>query len=414
MTPQGGTIDHRDELLFLLGEAAELEHGLACSYLFAGFSIKAAADRVPGPAVAALDGWKRTIAGIAVEEMGHLALVNNLLVSLGGAPHFQRPNFPQPCGYYLPDYHLGLMPFSEQTLQHFIFVERPGDAPIAPAVQPAANQPVAAPAENAIGPDPASFQTVADLYQAIEGGFTKLVELHGERGVFVAGPAIQADPAITGMQKVTPVTDLATARAALDTLVSEGEGDRGNRADSHFGRFTRIRHELAQVKAAHPGFEPARPVLHDPFPRTPPNATAQVNVLSDPATVAVSDLFDGAYTTMLRLLTRAFGAGAPAAERKTLMDAATSVMSRGVAPLAELLTRLPAGPTYPGRTAGPSFGVHGDLGLSADQPVAWRLLIERLQELAGAAGTIRLPGDYGRELTAVAGSLREVAGELTA
>ena len=33
-------IESRQELLYLLSEAAELEHLLACSYLFAAYSLK--------------------------------------------------------------------------------------------------------------------------------------------------------------------------------------------------------------------------------------------------------------------------------------------------------------------------------------------------------------------------------------
>ena len=34
-----------------------------------------------------MQGWRQTIAGISVQEMGHLAIVSNLLTSLGTAPH---------------------------------------------------------------------------------------------------------------------------------------------------------------------------------------------------------------------------------------------------------------------------------------------------------------------------------------
>jgi hypothetical protein len=33
-------VEHREELLWLLGQACELEHGLMCEYLFAQFSLK--------------------------------------------------------------------------------------------------------------------------------------------------------------------------------------------------------------------------------------------------------------------------------------------------------------------------------------------------------------------------------------
>ena len=41
------------------------------------------------------DGWRALLRGIAIEEMLHLALVANVMSSIGAAPYFGRPNFPQ-------------------------------------------------------------------------------------------------------------------------------------------------------------------------------------------------------------------------------------------------------------------------------------------------------------------------------
>ena len=37
---------------------------------------------------------------MAIEEMGHLVMVANLAVAVGGRPHFVRPNFPVAPGYF--------------------------------------------------------------------------------------------------------------------------------------------------------------------------------------------------------------------------------------------------------------------------------------------------------------------------
>ena len=37
-------IEHREALIYMLCEAAELEHGLMCQYLFAAFSLKESRD----------------------------------------------------------------------------------------------------------------------------------------------------------------------------------------------------------------------------------------------------------------------------------------------------------------------------------------------------------------------------------
>jgi hypothetical protein len=94
-------IEHREALIYMICEAAELEHGLMCEYLFAAFSLK---DRVSqGPSeeqLAAIRRWRSTLLGVAAEEMLHLALTANMLTALGASPHLSRPNLPQPARHY--------------------------------------------------------------------------------------------------------------------------------------------------------------------------------------------------------------------------------------------------------------------------------------------------------------------------
>src|SRR5215210_7670831 len=97
-------IESREALIYLLSEAAELEHVLACSYLFAAFGLKTSVDEGLTPQeLDAVGRWKDTILDVAVQEMLHLSLASNLLTAVGGAPHFYRPNFPQLSRYYPPD-----------------------------------------------------------------------------------------------------------------------------------------------------------------------------------------------------------------------------------------------------------------------------------------------------------------------
>jgi hypothetical protein len=84
----------REQLLHLLAEAAEIEHTLMCSYLYAAFSLKQRGD--PGISeeeAAATERWRKAIMSVATEEMGHLLMVANLTVAIGGRPHFARPPF---------------------------------------------------------------------------------------------------------------------------------------------------------------------------------------------------------------------------------------------------------------------------------------------------------------------------------
>ncbi|MDX6249390.1 MAG: hypothetical protein QOF10_2750, partial [Kribbellaceae bacterium] len=40
----GLTVETREELVYLLGQACEIEHGLMCEYLYAQFSLKRGLD----------------------------------------------------------------------------------------------------------------------------------------------------------------------------------------------------------------------------------------------------------------------------------------------------------------------------------------------------------------------------------
>src|SRR5690606_1352424 len=93
---------------------------------------------------------------------------------------------------------------------------------------------------------------------------------------------------------------------ALDSIIEEGEGDRGNREDSHYGRFRKIQEEYRGLLASLPAFNPALPVLENPFARTPPLTTSPVNVFSNEDTAAASDLLDATYAAMLELLSHYF------------------------------------------------------------------------------------------------------------
>src|SRR5258705_7551865 len=92
---------NREQLAYLLTEAAEIEHGLMCCYLFAAYSLKrSTSDELIEKEVATVARWRGAIVSVAVEEMLHLSLVSNLLTAIGFAPQFQRPNFPVAPGYH--------------------------------------------------------------------------------------------------------------------------------------------------------------------------------------------------------------------------------------------------------------------------------------------------------------------------
>jgi Ferritin-like len=73
-------IEHREALIYMLCEAAELEHGIMCQYLYAAFSLKQSADEgLSATEAEAVQRWRKHIFHIGAQEMLHLSLVQNLL-----------------------------------------------------------------------------------------------------------------------------------------------------------------------------------------------------------------------------------------------------------------------------------------------------------------------------------------------
>src|SRR5262249_34343713 len=84
-------IEHREALIYMLCEAAELEHAIMCQYLFAAFSLKQRADEgLSDRELDVVQRWRKQISHVATQEMLHLALVHNILSAIGAAPHLAR------------------------------------------------------------------------------------------------------------------------------------------------------------------------------------------------------------------------------------------------------------------------------------------------------------------------------------
>jgi CDGSH-type Zn-finger protein/truncated hemoglobin YjbI len=384
-------IEHREALIYMLCEAAELEHGIMCQYLFAAFSLKqGAGEDLTAAELDAVRRWRKQVAHVATQEMLHLALVHNLLSSIGAAPHLFRPNFPAPASHYPAGVQLALIPFGEQALRHFMFLERPegmdlGDADGLAAVgraQPLLNQ-------RDIVPRGQDFATVGHLYRSIEAGFAHLADQHGEDWLFVGPSRAQATSEFFGWPELVAVTDLASAQRAIEEILEQGEGPRGNWRDAHFGQFVSILDEFQQLREANPGFDPVRPVVAANV--RPPERDSAVPLITEPLTARVTDLFNVGYEILLQIFERFFAhTGETDAQLKVLADATIGLMLRVLRPLGDLITSLPVGDEHPGMTAGPSFELFYESDyLMPHQHAAWALLAERLDEAAWLCDQLR-------------------------
>jgi Ferritin-like len=411
-------IEHREALIYMLCEAAELEHGIMCQYLFAAFSLKRSEEEGLTPdELEAVTRWRRVIVQVATEEMLHLALVQNVLSAIGAAPHLSRPNLPAPAHHYPAGVNLALVPFGERALQHFMFLERPEGMALegARGIDAPVHDAVPLMAEGDIVPQLQDFATVGHLYRSIEQGLAHLADKFGEGNLFVGPARAQAASADFQWPELVAVTDLASAQRALDTILEQGEGARGHWENAHFGQFVRILDEYRQMRADKPAFDPVRPVM---FATVRRSATDCVPLIADRLTSGCTDLFNVSYEILLQVLERYFAHTEETDEQlATLADAAVTVMSGVLGPLGALITTLPVGPEHPGRTAGPSFELFYENDyLLPHRESAWALLEERVRDAASFCARVQASAsdDVASALRLVGSALTGVADSLAA
>src|SRR5499427_6303238 len=408
------TVDTREELVYLLGQACEIEHGLMCEYLYAQFSLKRALDEgLTEAQLARVQAWETALISVIKQEMLHLALATNLLTAIGAAPHFERPNFPILSRWYPEGVQIALVPFGERALRHFIYLERPEGMALNDAAGFAAArhaQPLT-PGDAPLVAVAEEWRTVGHLYRGIEAGLANLCAQYGEDAVFIGPAGAQAVTDIFEWPELVAVTDLASARRAIETIVEQGEGARGDWIRSHFGTFVGILEDLLTAQAADPAFNPARPV-EPAFVRLPPDVAAGT-VIEDPATARVADLATGLYEVVLQVLSRYYiHYSETAAELDTLARTAKHLMNWVMRELGPVLTGLPVGPSHPGRTAGPTFDIaRPAIFILPHQDAAWKILKERLDALQGACASLGEQAGLGA-LAPLAGKLEAMSQDI--
>lgn len=390
----------REGVLHALYEAAELEHNLMCTYLYAAFSLRAGVEEGLSVAEAeAVARWRRIILCVAVEEMGHLSAVWNITAALGGAPRFGRGNFPLDTGALPASVVVRLAPFSEQVLQHFIFLERP-DGSSEPDGEGFAPEFVFRRElrRQRLTPMGLDYDTVGAFYQRLGDCLGQLVQRLGEAHTFCGDPALQLSPAEVNLSGARPVICAKTALAAFTAIVEQGEGARADALESHFRKFISIREELAALKKANPAFEAAFPAAVNPVQRPPVRAGARVWIEDEEAAATV-DLANAGYVLMLRLMAYTYVVPRPAPEKALALDLALELM-RAVTLYGERAARLPAGSSNPGCNAGMSFVALRDSAALPRGAAARRFFVERFQEMADAADALHAPGDARTEKAA--------------
>ena len=200
MRATAGPIGTLESLRRHLQWAVELEHATLPSYLCALYSIDA--QRNPDAA--------EVVGSVFVEEMLHLALAANVLNAVGGRPQLDKPDllpeYPRMLPHGDKSFQLSLLPFGSDAIEMFLQLERPEP----PGALPEADR----------------YETIGQFYDAVEDGLRDLCRREGERAVFTGDPARQvcSGPFAHTAGLLVPVHDLASALAALEEIVEEGEG----------------------------------------------------------------------------------------------------------------------------------------------------------------------------------------------
>jgi hypothetical protein len=313
-------IESLEDLRKHLQKAIQIEHSTIPPYLCAYYSIENS-----------LTAAAQSIRGIAIEEMLHLSLAGNILNAVNGQPDFNDPLFipkyPSPMlDHADPPIVIHLGPASVATIRGtFLAIEQPetaGDVP-----------------------EDDNYTTLGQFYDAVSRGIDHLVHKLGEKAVFGGDPARQLGDGYTGGYAATggrlfPVTDLRSARRAIDEIVSQGEGSGATESDAdgelaHYWRFNQI------VNGTFP-LGKVYPMRTDP--RTDDLPAGPLRELSQ--------LFDDVYGLLLRSMTRFFNMRS-GPERTQLVATVAPLMYGVLRTIAVILmeTRIPDRE----QTAGPSF-----------------------------------------------------------
>jgi|APAra7269096661_1048516.scaffolds.fasta_scaffold00076_107 CDGSH-type Zn-finger protein/uncharacterized Fe-S cluster protein YjdI len=375
----------REKIMHALYEAAEVEHCLMCTYLYAAFSLRdGEGEGLTAEEAEAVARWRRDILGVAIDEMSHLVAVWNITAALGGAPHLGRANLPLDPGYLPAGLVVRLAPFNEAVIQHFIYLERPegSDEPDGAGFESPANLTRAIRGLR-LTPTGYDYRTVGEFYEEISGNLRQFVEEIGEEAVFSGDPALQLSQGEIRLVGARPVMHLESALAAIETIIIEGEGAPADRDNSHFQRFSAIREEFKALKVKNPDFSPAHPAAVNPVLRRPPQPEGRVWI-EDTDAMATIDLANAAYALMLRLLAEVYAL--PSSDDDKLLYVGTAVgLMQALTPLAERAARLPAGPSNPDCHAGVSFTALRDTASLPPGASARRYYLERMEELSAAA-----------------------------
>ncbi|WP_187430962.1 hypothetical protein ROLI_033530 [Roseobacter fucihabitans] len=390
-------LEPRDETVFWLTAAAEVEHFLMTHYLFAAYTLKLVDGGGTSEDFKAL---QTALLQIAREEMGHLITVQNLLTLVGAPLHFGREHSPFASEIY--PFRFKLERVSLDSLAKYALAESPIDRSAL---------------EAGLGPDDLRLYDTEIARRALASNdghpvrhvgpiFARLRELFADHLTasdlrldrhdrqarwrdwgYKPNPRDGIDTDLRVLVHSFDQTDPDDAREAAVQAIQD-IGDQGEEADldmgdgeSHFERFFQAYKDLAAIEEVH-GTAPVWPVSANP------NLSLDVQDGADnagritlPRTRLWAQLFNLRYRLLLRFLSHALQldgpvfltGGATMGDRtaKGLIVYWAFKEMRRLKKIAAKLVQLPATDLPNSHHAGPPFELPFRLDLAPDEGDRW-------------------------------------------
>jgi hypothetical protein len=403
----------RDEAVFLLTAAAEIEHALMVQYLFTAYSVRTGPD-----APAGLQAVQDLLVEIAREEMGHLATVQNLLHVVGGPLNLDRDQAPYASDIY--PFRFTLEPMSLSSLAKYVTAESPDPLPkTLPMDDVTLVWQLATDA--AAANDGVPVRHVGPIYARI-GHLLEFDLADGDFRLTVAGRQARDDdwgyqPKDLATEEALIVADFPAttaqgvreaAVAAVRAISEQGEGfdtpAEDHPGESHFERFLGIYKQVSAMDAT----LVAWPVATDPNTTKadgvaaggPPELAAAREAalaggrITASRTLAWAQLFNARYRLLLgqfqhfmRLDQERYSQTGDRTERGLLLRGAFDEM-RHLSKIARKLVRMPLRDGSP-QHAGPPFELPYSLHLPDGEPQRWRMHLDATLAATDLAAGLR-------------------------
>jgi len=340
--------DKKTLLLSWLQLAAELELATIPPYLMALLSIQRPASREAA----------ELIRSVMIEEMLHLALVSNVMSAIGGGVRLRQENIPtyplSMCfeGKPFEDrrFKVDLAPFHEEVIRTFLKIEQP----------------------TWMRPDQKTLALDIDIPGLTIGAYYRNIEQlleeldHANPGTLFCGDPghqIREDYYWSSGGRAIAVLDLASAKAALNLLIAQGEGSWERPLDAvsarfgsrlemgHYFRFNEILYKRRYTSTDDPAGAPSGdrfPVNYSAVYPFKINARSEDYASGSPLAI-LNATFNSRYTAMLKQLEESCN-GTP----RTLYTSINDGMHT-LAPIALQMMKTSIDGDPQGRTGCPTF-----------------------------------------------------------